>query len=150
MAINKGIAMKRNSALPVEGVESYEANDREEYMNNAQQEHFRQVLSAWKRSLMQEADRTVRNMRIDETHLSDPSDRATKEEEFALELRTRDRERKLIRKIDKTLRKLKDDEYGYCEACGIEIGLRRLEVRPTAALCIDCKTTQEIKERQLG
>jgi DnaK suppressor protein len=89
-------------------------------------------------------------MKEDASHYADPADRATQEEEFALELRNRDRERKLIRKIEKTLNFLETEDYGYCEACGIEIGLQRLEVRPTAELCIDCKTTQEIKERQLA
>ncbi len=140
----------RKSALPVDGIEPYIEQAGEEYMNDPQIEHFRSILFAWKQSLIDEVNRTVDHMQSEVTHLSDPSDRATQEEEFALELRTRDRERQLIRKIEKTLNRLDVDDYGYCDACGIEIGLQRLEVRPTAELCIDCKTTQEIKERQLA
>ena len=101
-----------------------------------------------KRELMEEVDRTVDHMKDDSANLPDPADRATQEEEFNLELRTRDRERKLIKKIDKTLERIEHDDYGFCDGCGIEIGLRRLEARPTADLCIDCKTLDEIKERQ--
>lgn len=140
----------RKSALPVDGIEPYIEHANEEYMNDDQLEHFRKILLAWKKSLIEEVYRTVDHMQSEVTHLSDPSDRATQEEEFALELRTRDRERQLIRKIEKTLNRLDADDYGYCDACGVEIGLQRLEVRPTAELCIDCKTTQEIKERQLA
>jgi len=97
---------------------------------------------------MQEVDRTFSHMKDEAANFPDPADRATQEEEFSLELRTRDRERKLIRKIDQTLMHIKNEEYGYCEACGVEIGIRRLEARPTATLCIDCKTLEEIKEKQ--
>jgi DnaK suppressor protein len=89
-------------------------------------------------------------MKDDASNFPDPNDRATQESEFSLELRTRDRERKLIRKIEKTLEQIDADEYGYCEACGVEIGIRRLEARPTATLCIDCKTLDEIREKQMG
>ena len=119
-------------------------------MNEAQHEHFRQILRAWKRGLMEEVDRTVDHMKTDAANFADPADRATQEEEFSLELRTRDRERKLIKKIDESLNLIETEEYGYCEACGVEIGIRRLEARPTATLCIDCKTLQEIKEKQLS
>jgi DnaK suppressor protein len=140
----------RKSALPVDGIEPYVPKEGQEYMNEEQTEHFRNILLQWKQSLMSEVDKTVDHMKSEVKHLSDPSDRATQEEEFAIELRTRDRERLLIAKIDKTLAMIDNDEYGYCDACGVEIGLQRLEVRPTAELCIDCKTTQEIKERQLA
>lgn len=120
----------------------------EEYMNEAQREHFRQILNDWKLQLMQEVDRTVSHMRDEATNYPDPSDRASQEEEFSLELKTRDRERRLIKKIDSTLEMISIDDYGYCESCGIEIGIRRLEARPTATQCIDCKTLDEIKERQ--
>lgn len=140
----------RKSALPVYGVEPYTPSLDEEYMNSKQRQHFRAILLAWKQSLMFEVDRTMGHMKEDAANFSDPADRATQEEEFAFELRTRDRERKLIRKIDKTIAKIDADDYGFCDACGIEIGLHRLEARPTADLCIDCKTTQEIKERQLA
>jgi DnaK suppressor protein len=142
--------MTRKSALPVEGIDPYIPEPGEEYMNEKQLQHFRKILLAWKKSLMEEVDRTVDHMKEEATNFSDPADRATQEEEFALELRARDRERKLIRKIEKTIARLDADDYGYCDACGIEIGLQRLEVRPTAELCIDCKTTQEIKEKQMA
>jgi DnaK suppressor protein len=122
----------------------------EEYMNAAQRDHFRIILLAWKKELMEEVDRTVHHMKEDASNYADPSDRATQEEEFSLELRTRDRERKLIKKIDKTLDRIEEDDYGFCDSCGVEIGVRRLEARPTATLCIDCKTLAEIKERQTG
>ena len=89
-------------------------------------------------------------MQEDVTNFADPADRATQEEEFSLELRNRDRERKLLKKIEQTLHKISDGDYGYCETCGVEIGLKRLEARPTADLCIDCKTLAEIREKQLG
>jgi len=122
----------------------------EDYMGKEQTEHFRQILLAWKSDLMQEVDRTVNHMQDDATNFPDPNDRASQEEEFALELRTRDRERKLISKIDESMAMLDSADYGFCEICGIEIGIRRLEARPTATQCIDCKTLDEIKERHLG
>ena len=120
----------------------------EVYMGLQQQQHFKEILSEWKGQLMEEVDRTVSHMKDDAANFPDPADRATQEEEFSLELRTRDRERKLIKKIDETMEKIEQDDYGFCEACGIEIGIKRLEARPTATLCIDCKTLDEIKERQ--
>ncbi|MFK8021645.1 MAG: RNA polymerase-binding protein DksA [Pseudomonadales bacterium] len=120
----------------------------EDYMNDAQKDHFREILNGWKAELMEEVDRTVMHMKDEASNFPDPADRASQEEEFSLELRTRDRERKLIKKIDSTLELIEIDEYGYCEACGVEIGIQRLEARPTASLCIDCKTLDEIKERQ--
>ena len=140
----------RKSALPVDGIEPYIKKVGEEYMSEAQKQHFRDILTAWKHVLIDGVNKTVDHMKEDAAHYADPADRATQEEEFALELRNRDRERKLVRKIEKTLNFLESEDFGYCEACGIEIGLQRLEVRPTAELCIDCKTTQEIKERQLA
>ncbi|MDY6891575.1 MAG: RNA polymerase-binding protein DksA [Pseudomonadota bacterium] len=130
--------------------EPYPLNEGEEYMNEAQKEHFRKILLAWKRELMEEVDSTITHLKEEASNFADPSDRASQEEEFSLELRTRDRERKLIRKIDEALERIDADEYGYCEACGVEIGIRRLEARPTATLCIDCKTLAEIKEKQIG
>jgi DnaK suppressor protein len=120
----------------------------EEYMNEAQRAHFKAMLMDWRSELMQEVDRTVNHMKDEAANFPDPADRATQEEEFSLELRTRDRERKLIRKIDQTMERINQDDYGYCDACGIEIGIKRLEARPTAELCIDCKTLAEIKEKQ--
>ena len=140
--------MANSHSLPVRGFEPYEPAEDEEYMSDAQLEHFQSLLEAWKRELQEEVERTVSHMRDDANNYADPSDRATQEEEFALELRTRDRERKLIRKIDQALESIRKRDYGYCEQCGIEIGLRRLEARPTATLCIDCKSLEEIRERQ--
>lgn len=118
------------------------------YMDADQLAHFSKKLAEWKQQLMEEVDRTVGHMKDDATNFPDPNDRATQEEEFSLELRTRDRERKLIKKINEAQKRIDDDEYGYCETCGIEIGVSRLEARPTAELCIDCKTLEEIRERQ--
>ncbi len=126
----------------------YEVKDGEEYMNDQQKEHFRGLLMSWKKELMEEVDRTVSHMKDEAANFPDPADRASQEEEFSLELRTRDRERKLIKKIDSTIELLETDDYGYCDACGVDIGVKRLEARPTATLCVDCKTLDEIKEKQ--
>lgn len=126
----------------------YHVKRGEKYMNAEQRAHFRVILLNWKNELMQEVDRTVSHMKDEAANFPDPADRATQEEEFSLELRTRDRERKLIRKIDTTMNKIDADDYGYCETCGVNIGIKRLEARPTATLCIDCKTLDEIKEKQ--
>ena len=128
----------------------YEEKPGEEYMNEAQLEHFEKILKNWKADLMQEVDRTVHHMQDDAANFPDPNDRATQESEFSLELRTRDRERKLIKKIDEALKRIESGDYGYCESCGVEIGIRRLEARPTATLCIDCKTLDELREKQMG
>jgi DnaK suppressor protein len=128
--------------------EPYKPKRGEEYMSENQRAHFKAILSNWKAELMQEVDRTVSHMKDEAANFPDPADRATQEEEFSLELRTRDRERKLIKKIDSTIERLEQDDYGFCDACGVEIGIKRLEARPTATLCIDCKTLAEIKERQ--
>ena len=122
----------------------------EEYMNEAQLKHFETILNNWKAELMHEVDRTVHHMQDDAANFPDPNDRATQESEFSLELRTRDRERRLIKKIDDSLKEIESGTYGFCESCGIEIGIRRLEARPTATLCIDCKTLDEIREKQMG
>ncbi len=128
----------------------YIEKEDEEYMNEAQKEHFRAILTHWKNDLMQEVDRTMVHMRDDAANYPDPNDRASQESEFSLELRTRDRERRLIKKINDSLAQLDTDDYGFCESCGIEIGVRRLEARPTAVLCIDCKTLDEIREKQMS
>jgi DnaK suppressor protein len=125
----------------------YQEKDGEEYMNDAQVEHFRHILMTWRTQLREEVDRTVHHMQDEAANFPDPNDRATQEEEFTLELRTRDRERKLIKKIDESLIDLEKGDYGFCESCGTEIGIRRLEARPTATLCIDCKTLDEIREK---
>jgi DnaK suppressor protein len=128
----------------------YELKKGEEYMNEQQKEHFKRILLNWRNELMQEVDRTVHHMQDEAANPPDPADRATLEEEFSIELRTRDRERRLIKKIDSTIELIANDDYGYCDSCGVEIGIRRLEARPTANKCIDCKTLDEIKEKQLG
>lgn len=127
----------------------YEAAPDEEYMSPNQLKHFEVILKKWKQDLMEEVDRTVHHMQDESANLPDPADRASQEEEFTFELRTRDRERKLLKKIDQAIESIEQKEYGYCESCGVEIGIRRLEARPTATLCIDCKTLDEIKEKQL-
>jgi DnaK suppressor protein len=127
----------------------YVLRKHEKYMNENQKKHFITMLLDWRKQLMEEVDRTVSHMKDEAANYPDPSDRASQEEEFSIELRTRDRERKLIRKIEKTIDILEQDDYGYCESCGIEIGIRRLEARPTATQCIDCKTLDELKERQI-
>ena len=139
-----------NSKPVLKNFVPYKPKKGEEYMNEKQREHFKQILLDWREQLMQEVDRTVHHMQDDAANYPDPADRATQEEEFSLELRTRDRERKLIKKIDNTIEAIVQDDYGFCETCGIEIGIRRLEARPTADKCVDCKTLDEIKEKQLG
>ena len=128
----------------------YAAKKGEEYMNAAQRKHFRKILESLKAELSQEIDRTVHTMQDEATVFADPNDRASQESDMALELRNRDRERKLIKKIDETIARIDADEYGYCDSCGVEIGLKRLEARPTATLCIDCKTLDELRERQVA
>ncbi len=125
----------------------YQEASGEEFMNEEQEAHFRHILESWRKQLREEVDRTVHHMQDDAANFPDPSDRATQEEEFTLELRTRDRERRLIKKIEESLEDLDKGEYGFCESCGSEIGIRRLEARPTATLCIDCKTLAEIREK---
>ena len=139
----------KSSVNVLHGVAPYVISKGEEYMNEKQQEHFKLILKAWRLELMEEVDRTVSHMKDEAANFPDPSDRATQEEEFSLELRTRDRERKLIKKIDKTLIRIEEDDYGFCDQCGIDIGVRRLEARPTAELCVDCKTLDEIREKQI-
>jgi DnaK suppressor protein len=130
--------------------EPYVAKKGEAYMNVRQQNHFRKLLNDWKDELSQDIDRTVHTMQDEATVFADPNDRASQESDMALELRNRDRERKLIRKIDETLAKIDSGDYGYCNACGVEIGLNRLQARPTASLCIDCKQLEEMRERQVA
>ena len=143
-------ARKKSAAdSPFKNFTPYKARKSEKYMNAKQLAHFRNILLAWRQELMEEVDRTVHHMRDEATNFPDPADRATQEEEFSIELRTRDRERKLIKKIDQTIERLDLEDYGYCDTCGVEVGLQRLEARPTATQCVDCKTLAEIKERQL-
>ena len=130
--------------------EPYKAKKGEEYMNAKQLTHFRKMLDDWKAALSQDIDTTLHSMQDEQTVFADPNDRATQESDMALELRNRDRERKLIKKINETIAKIDSGDYGYCESCGVEIGLDRLQARPTATLCIDCKTLEEIRERQVA
>ena len=129
---------------------AYEAKKGESYMSKSQLNHFRNILNEWKTELSQDIDRTVHTMQDELTSYADPNDRASQESDMALELKNRDRERKLIKKIDETLRNIESQDYGYCTGCGEEIGLKRLEARPTATLCIDCKTLDEIREKQMA
>ncbi|MDO9600473.1 MAG: RNA polymerase-binding protein DksA [Azoarcus sp.] len=122
----------------------------EEYMSSSQAAHFRAMLTSLKQELMEDIERTVHAMQDETTVFADPNDRASQESDMALELRNRDRERKLIKKIDEALGRIREGEYGYCDSCGVEIGLKRLEARPTATLCIDCKTLEELRERQMA
>ena len=128
----------------------YSPKKGENYMNPKQRAHFKKILRALKEELSQDSVRTVHTMQDEATVFADPNDRASQESDIALELRNRDRERKLIKKIDETIARIDADEYGYCNNCGIEIGLKRLEARPTATQCIDCKTLDEMRERQVA
>jgi len=159
-APKKSVAQKKttkvnvSSSITTSGIagssfQPYQPKRNEEYMSEGQRAHFKGILLEWRRELMEEVDRTVTHLKDEAANYPDPSDRASQEEEFSLELRTRDRERKLIRKIEKTIELIDYDDYGFCETCGVEIGIRRLEARPTATECIDCKTLAELKERQL-
>ena len=129
---------------------NYRSKKGELYMNPDQLAHFRKILEGLRIELGQDIDRTVHSMQEEATVFADPNDRASQESDVTIELRNRDRERKLIKKINETIAKIDSGEYGYCESCGIEIGLNRLEARPTASLCIDCKTIEEIREKQLA
>tara|TARA_Y200000002_G_scaffold29759_1_gene22162 strand:- start:149 stop:739 length:591 start_codon:yes stop_codon:yes gene_type:complete len=126
----------------------YKISKTEKYMNKSQQKHFINILNSWKNALDNEQEKTEKLIQQDQSNFPDSLDRASKEEEFMLELRKRERERKLISKIELSLKDIEDDLYGYCETCGVEIGIKRLEARPTATQCIDCKTVDEIKEKQ--
>ncbi len=133
-----------------EDFQPYEAEPGESYMNDRQEAHFRAILEHWRQQLMEDVDRTVDNMQEGTHHHADPNDRATQESDFGFELRTRDRERKLLAKIEKALSLIDEHEYGYCKRCGVEIGISRLEARPTADLCIDCKTREEEVEKHFA
>lgn len=133
---------------PIHGIAPYKPKRGEEYMSDEQLEHFRNILTAWKRELMFEVDRTVHHMQDEAANFPDPNDRATQESEFGLELRTRDRERKLLRKIDSALLRIDEGSYGFCDETGEEIGLKRLEARPVATLCLEAQERRELAERQ--
>ena len=141
--MGQGIQEKTFVGLPI-----YDLDESEEYLSPAQKSHLAKILQTWRGQLMQQVNETVEHLQGEVGNAADPVDRAVQEEEFSVELRARDRERKLIKKIDQTIELLKESEYGYCESCGAEIGLRRLEARPTASLCVDCKTVDEIMEQR--
>ena len=128
----------------------YVAKKGEEYMSARQLAHFRTILETLKAELMHDIERTVHTMQDEATVFADPNDRASQETDIAIELRNRDRERKLIKKIDETIAHIDSGDYGYCSGCGVDIGIKRLEARPTATMCIDCKTLEEVRERQVA
>ncbi len=133
----------------IHGIEPYKEKAREKYMNPKQSKHFRNILLSWKANLLEEVSKTIHIMQDENINHPDPNDRASQETDMSLELRNRDRERKLLKKIGSTVARVDNDDYGWCDRCGVEIGVRRLEARPTAELCVDCKTLNEIKERQM-
>tara|TARA_B100001123_G_scaffold442897_1_gene587567 strand:- start:2298 stop:3002 length:705 start_codon:yes stop_codon:yes gene_type:complete len=147
--IGKEVSSSRAVDSPFKNFNPYELKKNEVFMSDGQLGHFRQILLSWRQELMEEVDRTMNHMQEEAINYPDPTDRAAQEEEFSIELKTRDRERRLIKKIDQTIERIDQEDYGYCDTCGIEIGLRRLEARPTANQCIDCKSHDELRERQL-
>lgn len=156
-AVNNTVAKKKTSKKVastnpdnlIHGIEPYVEKAKEKYMNPKQVEHFKNILLAWKQNLLDEVSKTIHLMQDENINHPDPNDRASQETDMSLELRNRDRERKLLKKIESTVLRVDTDDYGWCDRCGIEIGIRRLEARPTAELCVDCKTLNEIKERQM-
>tara|TARA_B100000809_G_scaffold80878_1_gene79159 strand:+ start:5517 stop:5975 length:459 start_codon:yes stop_codon:yes gene_type:complete len=146
----KKIKINNNSLIEQFGMKPYKLRVKEKYMTKRQLNHFKKILNSWKGQLEQEAEKTVNHMQKDSNSLADPNDRATQESEFGLELRTRDRERKLIRKIQSSLIKIDDGTFGYCEETGEQIGLQRLEARPVASLTLEAQERREITERQFN
>ena len=150
VAVNKVVAKKPVAKSRIKTFNEYKSKRNESYMSKGQMKHFKKILADWKNELSHDIDKTVTNMQDEITAYADPNDRASQESDMALELRNRDRERKLIKKIDQTITSIEKDDYGYCGQCGEEIGLNRLQARPTATLCIDCKTLDEIREKQMA
>ena len=144
----KKINNSQNDVLTRFGIPSYKAKAREKYMSSKQLGHFKTILLTWKRQLETEADKTVNHMKNESINFADPNDRASQESDFGLELRTRDRERKLLKKIQFSLKKIENGSYGYCEETGEEIGLERLEARPVATLSLEAQERREIKDKQ--
>ncbi len=147
---NKAAAEQLSASDSYTNFKPYEPVKGEEYMSPEQLKHFQSILIEWKQELMEKVDETVHHMQDESGNIPDPNDRASQESDFTMELRTRDRERRLIKKIDSSIKHLDDNEYGFCDNCGEEIGIRRLEARPTADLCIDCKTLDEIREKHIN
>ena len=150
VTVNKVVAKKPVAKSRIKTFKEYKSKNNESYMSKGQMKHFKQILADWKNELSHDIDKTVTNMQDEITAYADPNDRASQESDMALELRNRDRERKLIKKIEQTITSIEKDDYGYCGQCGEEIGLNRLQARPTATLCIDCKTLDEIREKQMA
>ncbi|MDE0309544.1 MAG: RNA polymerase-binding protein DksA [Acidiferrobacterales bacterium] len=146
--MNVGITSNLETIAKSLNFEPYQAKSNEKYMNEKQRKHFLEILTTWKEELLGESSRTVVNLQDETINHPDQIDRASQETDMSIELRNRDRERRLIRKIEESIVRLETGGYGYCESCGIEIGLGRLEARPTAILCLDCKVLDEIKERR--
>ncbi|MDA0941934.1 MAG: RNA polymerase-binding protein DksA [Proteobacteria bacterium] len=146
----KKVVAKPQGSSTNKTFKKYDTKANESYMSKNQMKHFKDILAEWKNELSHDINKTVSHMQDELTSYADPNDRASQESDMALELRNRDRERKLIKKIEQTIRNIENDEYGYCEQCGEEIGLNRLQARPTATLCIDCKTLDEIREKQMA
>lgn len=140
---------KKTETVLIHGIKPYKIKKSEEYMAAPQRDHFRQILGAWRDELLDEVSRTVHVLQDETISHPDPNDRASQETDMTLELRSRDRERKLIKKIEESIALIDSSDYGYCDKCGVDIGVRRLEARPTASLCVDCKTLDEIRERQM-
>jgi DnaK suppressor protein len=149
-ATSKQRAEKTAESSLIFGIKPYKAKKGEEFMSAPQREHFRKVLYSWRQQLIDEMTRTIHSIQDDTVNHPDPSDRASQETDMSLELRSRDRDRKLIKKIDESLAEIDTSDYGFCIKCGIDIGIQRLEARPTATLCVDCKTLDEIREKQMG
>ena len=151
VAVKKNVAViikKKRSAIDKPDFKPYQRKHSEAYMSKKQIAHFREILSTWRAQLQEEVERTISHMQEDASNFPDPADRATQEEEFGLELRTRDRERKLLRKINEAILRIDDGTYGYCEETGDEIGIKRLEARPVATLCLEAQERHELKEKQ--
>ena len=147
------VSKKKDPSAPatdIHGIKPYVQKKGEDYMGKEMRDHFRAILNAWRQELLDEVSRTVHTMQDETANHPDPNDRASQETDMSLELRSRDRERKLIKKIEEANARIDTGDYGFCETCGVEIGVQRLEARPTATLCIDCKTLDEIREKQMG
>ena len=152
--VKKAVVKKKivslKKAKTIKKPAAYKPKAKEKYMSAAMKRHFTEILVNWRDDLREEMQKTFEHLKDKGEKPADDLDRASQEEEFAFELRTRDRERKLINKIASSIELIKQDDYGYCESCGVNIGIKRLEARPTATHCIDCKTLDEIKEKQLS
>ena len=148
--VRKKVNNIKNDLLTRFGIQAYQAGTREKYMSNKQLKHFKNILLTWKAQLENEANKTVHHIKNESVNFADPNDRASQESDFSLELRTRDRERKLLKKIQFSIKKIENGSYGYCQETGEEIGLKRLEARPVANLCLEAQERREIKDKQFS